>query len=50
MTPIVRIARISHAYDFCEWLCEQCAATLRKRGWEIRLGDIVGWPCDRCGK
>lgn len=48
MTGPVYIARISYGRDWIEWMHADCAAELRKRGWEIKLGDIVGFDCDRC--
>jgi hypothetical protein len=47
---IVCIAKISHGFDWCEWLCQKHVDEHRKRGATVKVGKVVTWPCDRCGK
>lgn len=48
MKPQVFVVKITHAFDFCEWLCQHHIAEHRKRGADVKVGDLVSWPCDRC--
>jgi hypothetical protein len=46
---VVRICKITHAFDLCEWLCAKHIAAWRAKGATVRVGKVVvGWPCDRC--
>lgn len=45
---MIRIAKITHAFDLCEWLCAKHIAWWRKRGATVREGKPVDFPCDRC--
>lgn len=48
MKPQVFIVKISHGFDRVEWNCAKHIAEHRKRGADVKVGDLVAWPCDRC--
>jgi len=46
---VIRICKITHGFDICEWLCAQHIAEWRAKGATVRVGRVVEFGCDRCG-
>lgn len=48
VSAVIHIVKITHAFDWVEWLCARHIKERRATGATVKVGALISWPCDRC--